>query len=62
MRVAAPGNNLSKTFKERGLGRREIGKQVAGRADTRVCPGVPPEVEPGGCVCGCVGVGVDVAW
>lgn len=41
IRVAAPGDNLHESFKERGLGRREIGEKVGGRADARVCPGVP---------------------
>lgn len=42
LRVAAPGDNLQKSFKERGLrggGRLGRYEQVEGRAGARVCPG-----------------------
>lgn len=42
---------VHKSFEERGLGRREIGKQVGGSADARVCPEVPMYLcASGGCV------------
>lgn len=44
---------VHKSFEERGLGRREIGKQVGGSADARVCPEVPMYLcASGGCVGG----------